>query len=168
MLRHLDRLIGGVLSAVRWLALPIMALLFLQWPLREIVKAYSREANDLGQWLFALFVAASVVAATRAHMHLATDAVAQRFRPQTRATLAAFGNIAALLPWSLFVLASAAPTIGRSVAGGERFSDTGNPGYFIVKLALGVLLALIALQALVDLVHLLSGSDQPARKSDHE
>ena len=168
MLRHLDRLIGGVLSAVRWLALPIMALLFLQWPLREIVKAYSREANDLGQWLFALFVAASVVAATRAHMHLATDAVALRFRPRTRAMLAAFGTIAALLPWSLFVLASAAPTIGRSVAGWERFSDTGNPGYFIVKLALGVLLALIGLQALVDLVRLLSGNDQPARESDHE
>jgi hypothetical protein len=29
-----------------------------------------RRANDLGQWLFALYVAASVVATTRAGTHL--------------------------------------------------------------------------------------------------
>jgi hypothetical protein len=53
-MRFLDQLVASILAAAKWLALPIVVLLFLQWPLRSIVGLYSREANDLGQWLFAL------------------------------------------------------------------------------------------------------------------
>ena len=77
--RVLDGAVGRMLSALKWLAIPIGLLLFLQWPLREYVKAYSREANDLGQWLFALYVAAAVTAATRAGTHLAVDTLAKRY-----------------------------------------------------------------------------------------
>ena len=67
-LDRLDRLIGRVIAAAQWLALPLILLLFLQWPLRDIVRSYSREAkrNVLGQIIFALYVAISVTAATRA------------------------------------------------------------------------------------------------------
>jgi uncharacterized membrane protein YccC len=51
-LRGLDRLIGCVVAAAKWLALPLITLLFLQWPLRELFRGYSREANDLGQVAF--------------------------------------------------------------------------------------------------------------------
>jgi hypothetical protein len=81
--RWLDRILSSVLSCLKWLALPISLLLFLQWPLREYVHAYSREANDLGQWLFALYVAASVTAASRAGTHLATDALARHYTAAT-------------------------------------------------------------------------------------
>ena len=151
MLSRVDAFIATILSAVRWLALPVAALLFLQWPLRELVKAYSREANDLGQWLFAIFVAASVVAATRAHAHLASDALAQRFSSASRIRFAKAAIVLALLPWSAFVLWSGWPAIVRSVVGIERFPDTGNPAYFILKSALLLLLALIVLQAVIDL-----------------
>src|SRR6185437_6785138 len=100
----LDEIVGRILSVLKWLAIPISLLLFLQWPLREYVQAYSREANDLGQWLFALYVAASVVAATRAGTHLATDAVARHYRPATRRFLAHAGNLLALAPWALCIL----------------------------------------------------------------
>ena len=146
-----DKVIAGVLAAVRWLALPVAALLFLQWPLREVVHAFSREANDLGQWLFAIFVAASVVAATRAHAHLATDALAQRYQAATRARLMMIGIVAALLPWTLFVLWSAWPALRTSTVGMERFPDTGNPFYFVLKAALALLMGLIVLQGIVDL-----------------
>src|SRR6266699_317354 len=73
----LDRLIAGLLRLAGWLVLPIVVLLFLQWPLRDIFRVYSREANDLGQWIFAIYVAVSVTAATRAGTHLGTDAVAR-------------------------------------------------------------------------------------------
>jgi TRAP-type C4-dicarboxylate transport system permease small subunit len=76
-LRGLDRLIGCVVAAAKWLALPLITLLFLQWPLRELFRGYSREANDLGQVVFALFVAVSITAATRAGTHLAVDQLAQ-------------------------------------------------------------------------------------------
>ena len=56
-LQRLDRLIGHTVAAAQWLALPLVLLLFLQWPLRDVVHAYSRQANDLGQIVFALYVA---------------------------------------------------------------------------------------------------------------
>src|SRR5215472_14068132 len=100
----LDRLVAVVISCGRFLALPVVVLLFLQWPLRDFVRAYSREANDLGQWLFALYVAMAVTAATRAHTHLATDVVARRYSAQTRAMVARAVALIGALPWALFVL----------------------------------------------------------------
>src|SRR6202051_273790 len=99
----LDRLVAGVLSLGRFLALPIVVLLFLQWPLRDFVRAYSREANDLGQWLFALYVAMAVTAATRAHTHLATDVVARGYSAQARGLLSKVAVLIGVLPWALFV-----------------------------------------------------------------
>jgi TRAP-type C4-dicarboxylate transport system permease small subunit len=148
---RLDAGIGRVMQALRWLALPVAALLFLQWPLRELFRIWSREANDLGQWLFALFVAASVVAATRARAHLASDAVARRFSEAARARVGGVAICCGVLPWAGFVLWAAVPQLRASVAGLERFPDTGNPGYFILKAALALLLGLIVLQSVVDL-----------------
>src|SRR5215469_11945383 len=104
LLRGLDRLIGCIVAAAKWLALPLIVLLFLQWPLRDLVHGYSREANDLGQVAFALFVAVSVTAATRARTHLAADLVARRYSPRTRQCLARIGAAAGLLPWAVFIL----------------------------------------------------------------
>ena len=44
-----DRAVGRLIGAGRWLVLPVALILFLQWPLRDFVRAWSREANDLGQ-----------------------------------------------------------------------------------------------------------------------
>ncbi len=145
-----DGMINRLLGAIKWLALPVAALLFLQWPLRELIQAWSREANDLGQWLFALFVAASVVAATRAHAHLASDAMAHRLTDTTRTRFNMLALAVALVPWALFVLWSGWTQIVASMAGRERFPDTGNFGYFILKAALLLLMSLILAQALVD------------------
>src|SRR6478672_12095966 len=100
----LDRLVATILSGGQWLLLPVVALLFLQWPLRDIVRAYSRDANDLGQWLFALYVAMAFTAATRAHTHLAADALARHYSAGTRRVLARLGALLGLLPWSLYVI----------------------------------------------------------------
>ena len=77
MIPALDRLIELTLAAAKWLALPIVAALFLQWPLRDIAGAYSRETNDLAQWIFALYIAAAITAATRAKTHLGADTLAR-------------------------------------------------------------------------------------------
>ena len=150
--RRLDWALSQVPRSLKWLAIPISLLLFLQWPLREYVQAYSREANDLGQWLFALYVAASVVAATRAGTHLATDAVARHYRPATRRLLAQAGNLLALTPWALCILITATPPILRSLGQLERFPETGNSGYFVVKLALWVLALGVLASIIVDLI----------------
>ncbi len=150
-LHRLDRLIGTLISAAQWLALPLIVLLFLQWPLRDILRSYSREANDLGQVIFALYVAFSVSAATRAGTHLAADALAQRYSARTRHRLRRFGGGLAILPWALFVLFASKTFIVSSVLGLEAFPDTNNPGYFIIKAALWIMAIMIIAQSVVDI-----------------
>ena len=133
---------------LRWLVLPMGLLLVLQWPLRDLVRAWSREANDLAQWLFALYVAAAVTAATRAGTHLATDAIARRYAEPTRRRLARAGALLALVPWALFVLATATPATWQSLRQLEAFPETGNPFYFVIKLATVLMAAMVAREAL--------------------
>ncbi|MEA2875441.1 MAG: hypothetical protein QOF14_637 [Hyphomicrobiales bacterium] len=147
----LDRLVAAILSAGRWLLLPVVVLLLLQWPLRDIARAYSREANDLGQWLFALYVAMAFTAATRAHTHLAADAVARHYPERMRILLAKLGALFALVPWALFVVIGGAHLVIPSVMMREAFPDTTNPGYFFIKLALWLLAGLVLGQAVIDI-----------------
>ena len=148
--RFLDRQIGVIVDAAKWLALPLVILLFLQWPLRDLVRAYSREANDLGQVAFALFVAVSVTAATRARTHLAADLLARRYSARTRRHLARIGAAIGLLPWAVFILVISKTTVVSSVQHLEAFQDSGNPGYFLIKLALWLMAVVVIAQAVVD------------------
>ncbi|MBV8922420.1 TRAP transporter small permease subunit [Bradyrhizobium sp.] len=150
-LRILDRLIGAIVAAAKWLALPLVLLLFLQWPLRDMVRAYSREANDLGQVVFALFVAVSVTAATRARTHLAADLLARHYSARTRHHFARIGAAIGLLPWAAFILIVSRSTVLSSLEHLESFQDSGNGGYFFIKLALWLMAAVVIAQAVVDL-----------------
>jgi TRAP-type mannitol/chloroaromatic compound transport system permease small subunit len=158
-LQHLDRLIGRFIAVAQWLALPLIVLLFLQWPLRDIVRAYSREANDLGQIIFALFVAMSVTAATRAGTHLAADTLAQRYSARTRHWLKQLGAVLGLLPWALFVLFASKGIVASSVLGLESFQDTNNPGYFIIKAALWLMAIVVIAQSLIDVFRPMPADD---------
>jgi TRAP-type mannitol/chloroaromatic compound transport system permease small subunit len=152
LLRGIDRVIGHVVAAAKWLALPLVVLLFLQWPLRDVFRAFSREANDLGQVTFAFFVATSVTAATRAQTHLAADLLARRYPPRVRRRLGQLGSALGLLPWAVFVLIASKSTVISSLRDLEAFQDSGNPGYFLVKLALWAMAILIIGQSLLDLL----------------
>jgi TRAP-type C4-dicarboxylate transport system permease small subunit len=149
-LNRLDRALGVFVRAGRWLALAVTLLLFLQWPLRDWIQAYSREANDLAQVLFAWYVALAVTAATRARAHLAVDAMAARRSARWRDRIGRAAAGLVLLPASLALLAVSAAPAYRSVRVLEGFPDTFNPGYFVLKLALLVLTAGVLVQALVD------------------
>ena len=141
-MRLLDRGIGAVCAAVRWLVLPLSLLLFLQWPLRDLVQAHSREANDAAQILFALFVAAAITAATRHRSHLAVDALAP-----ARVTA-----ILVLAPWAALLIFAGAVPAWQSIAELEGFPETMNPGYFLIRAAAVLLALLVLAQAVVDAV----------------
>ena len=147
----LDRFVAAVLRSLQWLILPVVILLFLQWPLRDLVRSHSREANDLGQWIFALYVAASVTAATRARTHLAADALARRYGPRIRTALVRCGAAFGLAPWALLVLIAGKNMVLNSLYSLEAFPDTYNPGYFIIKVAVWMLAGLVVLQAVLDI-----------------
>jgi TRAP-type C4-dicarboxylate transport system permease small subunit len=146
-----DRAVAAVVVSGRWLAMPVSLLLCIQWPLRDIVQAYSIEANDLAQCLFALYVSLAVTDATREQAHLAADAFAQRYGALNRRRIARAAVLCCLVPWSLFVLVAGAPIAWRSIVQLESFPETYSAGYFIIK-AGGWLLALLVLtQALLDI-----------------
>jgi len=159
VIAFLDRMASATIAAMRWLALPLVLLLFLQWPLRDLVHGFSREANDLGQVVFALFVAVSVTAATRAGTHLAADAIAQRYSLASRRRIRQAGALLGLAPWALFILWSSRSAVSSSLSLFERFPDTANPGYFLIKLALWLMAALILIQAIVDIARPLNEDD---------
>lgn len=144
----------ALVFAASLLVVPLAFLLFAQWPLRELVQAHSRLANDMAQVLFALYVAVAVTAASVARTHLSaaphltgadagsatTGGKFQVWRPW--ALLACVG------PWSVFMLWAAWPQIAASVTGLEKFGETLTPGFFLVKLALALMLVLILTEAL--------------------
>ncbi len=136
---------------VAWLVLPLALLLFAQWPLRDLVGAWSRQANDVAQWIFALYVAFAVRAATRAKAHMATSIDAVGPRQPWRELVGRVGEAMLVLPWAIFVLVSGAAPTWRSVAGLEAFSDTSNPLYFVIRLSAWLLAFGVALEAFLAL-----------------
>jgi TRAP-type mannitol/chloroaromatic compound transport system permease small subunit len=147
-----DRAIGRLTMAGRWLVLPVALILFLQWPLRDFVQWGSREANDLGQWIFALYVSLAMTFATRERAHLAVDAIAQGYPMRVRSAIGRWGGFACVAPWTIFMIWTGWPTVQRSVLVLEKFSETNNPGYFIIKLATLLLAVLALCQALIDVL----------------
>ncbi|MEO5734305.1 MAG: C4-dicarboxylate ABC transporter substrate-binding protein [Rubrivivax sp.] len=143
----LDRLT----AAAAWLVLPLALLLFLQWPLRDAVGAWSRQTNDIAQWVFALYVAIAIRAATRGRVHMAAGLFAAGPHSRWRRLLARNGEALCVLPWAVFVLVSGAAPTWRSLVALESFPDTGNPHYFLIRIAAWLLALLMALQALLEL-----------------
>ncbi len=134
-----------------WLVLPLALLLFAQWPLRELAGAWSRQANDAAQWLFAVYVALALRATTRQRGHMAARlSVASSWRPW-RQRLARCGEAICVLPWAAFVVVTASAPAWRSLLALEAFPDTYDPLYFVIRIAAWLLAFLVMLQALLDL-----------------
>ncbi len=133
------------------LALGVTVLLFAQWPLRDLIGAGSTLANDLAQGMFALYVAVSVHHAGRRREHLVArpdiDANPDGNGPLWRRVGAPLG----VFIWANLLLATGTAPAWRSAVSFEHFPDTGNPGYFVVKLALVLLGLLLLVQAVLDL-----------------
>jgi TRAP-type C4-dicarboxylate transport system permease small subunit len=135
-----------------WLVLPLALLLFAQWPLRDLVGAWSRQANDTAQWIFALYVALAVREATRRQAHMAAAFLAGRYPLRWQRRLVRFGEPIAVLPWAIFVLVAGAAPTWHSLLELEGFPDTGNPLYFLIRVSAWLLALLMLLQALLVLV----------------
>ncbi|HEY6356284.1 MAG TPA: TRAP transporter small permease subunit, partial [Burkholderiaceae bacterium] len=150
----IDRGLDALTTATMPLAIAVTLLLFLQWPLRDLVHAGSTQANDLAQWLFALYVALSLRHATRHHAHLtARGDIAAASDPTSlqRIRWRAVGAALCLLPWAAFLLIAGWPEVRQAVGSGERFPETDNPGYFMTHVAMGVLALLATWQGARDL-----------------
>jgi TRAP-type mannitol/chloroaromatic compound transport system permease small subunit len=150
-LHRLDRGLARVTSAAAILVIPLALLLCAQWPLRDWFHAYSREANDLAQLLFGIYVSVGITYATRGHAHLTPDVVARRYPASVRLWITKYVSLSIVLPWTLFILYTSTPMIWQSIRQLEGFPDTFNPGYFILKICVWLLALLVMLQAVVDI-----------------
>jgi TRAP-type C4-dicarboxylate transport system permease small subunit len=133
--------------AASLLVLPLALLLFAQWPLRDLVQAHSTQANDLAQILFSLYMAVAVTAASREGMHLSAGHAPDEHSPPP-GRWRAWALLACTAPWALFLLWSSAPSVWQSVGQLERFGETFNEGYFVIKLALWLMAVLILGEAI--------------------
>jgi len=149
LFRALDRVVAVICSATAWLSIPIMLALALQWPLRDWLGRYSREVNDLGQCLFALYVAVGVTAASRAGAHLAAHSGSHTATPRSLWARRMM-MLAGVAPWCVWVLWQGAALTARSVVSLERFPDTFNQGYFVIKLAMWLMALLMLTHALME------------------
>src|SRR5215472_834327 len=144
-LGEIDRGLGWLIEAGRWLVLPVALVLFLQWLLRDWVQAWSREANDLGQWIFALYVSLAMTFATRERAHLAVDAIAHGYSPRLRGAIARWGEFLCVAPWPLYVFMGALlyrlPLADRLFRCGVALGGRSHAAPSLATLGLGALLA---------------------------
>jgi hypothetical protein len=132
-LRGLDRLIGCVVAAAKWLALPLITLLFLQWPLRELFRVTPGRPTGAG----------CVCAVRRRQHHCGyacgnaprSRSAGPRYSARTRRRLNQVGTAVGFMPWALLLLIAGKTAVVSSIQGLESFQDSGNPGYFLIKVA---------------------------------
>jgi hypothetical protein len=69
------------------------------------------------------------------------------------------GTAVSVLPWALFVFFASKTFVVPSVLELESFSETSNPGYFLIKCALWLMAITIIAQAVVDIFRPLPADD---------
>jgi hypothetical protein len=55
-------------------------------------------------------------------------------------------------PWALFMLWATTPIVVESVRHWEKFGETLTPGYFLIKVALALLVILVLIEALLQVM----------------
>lgn len=148
-----------------WLCLPLIVLLFLQLPLREIVHGGNNTDNDFGQVIFAAFFMLGIPFAMRHDAHVRVDIFYQRLTIRQRAAIDLIGTVLLLLPWLAIVGWYSLPIVRNSLFEMEKFAETYTRGYFILKLQLFFLVALVGLQAIANIIHaVLTLTQTPGRR----
>jgi len=98
-------------------------------------------------------VAVAIHAASLAHTHLAAGSHAASASSPAAPRWRAWATLVCVGPWALFMLWASWGTVVDATRGLERFPETLTPGYFVLKIALALLLLLVLLQALLAVRH---------------
>ena len=123
-----------------------------EWPIRSILPNSATALTN---------IAASITAATRAKTHLAADTVSRHYSDATRQYLARAGALFGLIPWSIAVLVTSFDIVVNSTLLLERFPDTFDPFYFVIKMALWLLAILMLIEGVIELFRPLPAPARP-------
>jgi TRAP-type mannitol/chloroaromatic compound transport system permease small subunit len=135
-----------------WLCLPVILLLFLQLPLRDIVHGGNNTDNDFGQIIFANFFMVGIPFAMRHDAHVRVDILHQHFSKRAQAIIELAGTMLFTLPWLALLAWYSLPIVLNSLSQTEKFAETFTPGYFILKLGLFFFVVLVALQTIANII----------------
>lgn len=108
------------------------------------------KTKNRAQVLFAFYLTPAITYAGHHRAHLATDSLARRYSPATRARLQRVSSALVLIPGSCYLLHFSAPGVAQSIAMFESFPDTFNPCDWLIKLAFAVPAALVLSHAILD------------------
>ena len=144
----IDALTDSIGRVAAWLVLIVIALLFAQWPLREIFGRGHLLANDIGQIVHAAVFMFGLSYALRWDRHVRMDVFYRRMSPRRQAMVNFVGTLFLLLPWCALMAGFGWSYAWRATRVMETFPDTWSPGYFVFKLLLVLCFALLGIQAL--------------------
>jgi TRAP-type mannitol/chloroaromatic compound transport system permease small subunit len=149
---RIDAFVDAVGRATSWLVLLVVAMLFLQIPMREFVHYGHREVNDIGQVIHATVFMVGAAYAMRWDGHVRVDIFRQRMSPRFRAAVELIGIIFFIVPWLVIVTRASIPVVLNAWTHLEQFADTYTPGYFLLKTQLLSFAVLTGLQALANIL----------------
>jgi TRAP-type mannitol/chloroaromatic compound transport system permease small subunit len=149
---NLSAIVDFIGRLASWLCLPLILLLFLQLPLRDIVQGGNNTDNDFGQIIFANFFMVGIAFAMRHDAHVRVDIFHQHFSKRARTIIELAGTMLFTLPWLALLAWYSLPIVMNSLAQTEKFAETFTPGYFILKLGLFFFVVLVAFQAIANLI----------------
>jgi TRAP-type mannitol/chloroaromatic compound transport system permease small subunit len=152
----IDRLNDTIGRAVAWLALPVIACLFLQIPLREVVHNYYLQVNDTGQTFHATLFMIATAYAMRWDQHVRVDVFHRWMSPRARAVVELVGTVLFLWPWLVMFGWYSWPVVIESWSELEAYPDTWTPGYFLLQTNLVVFDALVGLQSIAIVIRAVS------------
>ena len=95
-----DAVVDAIGQTFAWLVLFVIASLFGQWPLRELVGAGHILANDFGQIAHAAVFAIGVAYALRWDGHVRLDVFYHRMSLRAKAWVDLAGTVAVIVPWA--------------------------------------------------------------------
>ena len=149
---QLEALVDWTGRAASWLILAVVALLFLQIPMRELAHFGHNEINDIGQLCHATVFMVGVAYAMRWDGHVRVNIFYNRMSVRRKALVDLFGTLFFILPWLVIVSWDSIPIVVNSWRDLEEFAETYTSGYFLLKTQLLVFAVLVALQALANVL----------------
>ncbi len=148
----IDSFVDWTGRAASWLILAVVALLFLQIPMREFAHFGHNEVNDIGQLCHAAVFMIGVAYAMRWDAHVRVDIFYGRLSARRKALIDLLGTLFFVLPWLFIVTRDSIPIVVNSWRELEAFAETYTPGYFLLKTQLLVFAALVALAATANIL----------------
>ncbi|MCK7592150.1 TRAP transporter small permease subunit [Pseudomarimonas salicorniae] len=136
-----------------WLVPALVALCFALVVARYLFDANSIAAQEAQQWLHSLVFLLGTAGALRAGQHVRVDVLQQRWSPRTKATVDLVGYLLCVLPFAGFMLWVSLDYVAASWSLRESSRDPGGlPAVYLLKTLIPLAAALLALQAVAELL----------------